>query len=125
MKILPFAAAALLIAPATIIAQPRAGSQPPPNCPLTVGFASYGAGIDPGSYEAVERLFRRDRAVRAVTRHRWGREGEITLCARTRNARDAGHLFQAVRRLIPSRPRGPVSIATRSGMRYKSPPPSP
>jgi hypothetical protein len=123
MRILPFAAAALLIAPVAIAAQPRGGSQPPPNCPLTIGFASYGAGIDRPSYEAVERLLRRDRAVRAVTRHRWGREGEITLCALTRSARDAGRLFQASRRLIPSRPRGPVSLATRNGLRWESPPP--
>ncbi len=122
MRILPFAAAALLVAPVAIAAQPRGGSQPPPNCPLTIGFASYGAGIDRSSYEAVERLLRRDRAVRAVTRHRWGREGEITLCAQTRSVRDSGRLFQASRRLIPSRPRGPVSLATRSGLRWESPP---
>jgi hypothetical protein len=115
-------AAALFTAPAALARLPRGGSPTPADCPLTIGFSSYGAGID-GSFQSVERLLAGDRAVRAVTRHGWGREGETTLCVRTRSGADAARLFHAVRRLIPARPRGPVSLRTQGGLRYQSPPP--
>lgn len=116
-------AAALFAAPAAIARLPRGGGSPAPaDCPLTIGFSSYGAGIDRSS-QAIERLLAGDRAVRAVTRHGWGREGEITLCVRTRSGADANRLFHAARRLIPVRPRGPVSLRTLGGLRYETPPP--
>jgi hypothetical protein len=115
-------AATLFAAPAAIARQPRGGSPAPADCPLTIGYSSYGAGID-RSFDAVERLLAGDRAVRAVTRHGWGREGETTLCVRTRSGADAARLFHAARRLIPARPRGPVSLSTQGGLRYQSPPP--
>jgi hypothetical protein len=121
---LPFlAAAALVAAPAAIARLPGRAAPVPVDCPLTIGFASYGAGIDRGSVEAVDRLLGRDRAVRAVTRHHWGREGEVTYCVRTRAAADAGRLFRAIRALLPTRPRGPVTLGTRGGLRYETPPP--
>lgn len=124
MKMLPLVAvtAALLIASGAIARQPRGGSPAPADCPLTIGFSSYGAGIDRSS-QAVEQLLAGDRAVRAVTRHGWGREGETTWCVRTRSGADAARLFHAVRRLIPARPRGPVSLSTLGGLHFQSPPP--
>jgi len=116
-----------LLLAATLFAQPARlpmnASPVPADCPLTIGFASYGAGIDRGSVQAVDRLLGRDRAVRAVTRHQWGREGEVTLCVRTRSAADASRLFRSVRALLPARPRGPIALATRGGLRYETPPP--
>jgi hypothetical protein len=122
MKRLPlFLAAILAIGSPAFGRAPRGNNPAPADCPLTIGFSSYGAGIDRGSFQAVERLLGGDRAVRAVTRHGWGREGETTLCVRTRSAADAGRLFHAVRRLIPARPRGPVSLSTQSGLSYQAP----
>ncbi|HVQ06867.1 MAG TPA: hypothetical protein VMS43_00380 [Allosphingosinicella sp.] len=117
------AAAAMLAAPAAIARLPGRVAPAPADCPLTIAFASYGAGIDRSSVEAVDRLLRRDRAVRAVTRHHWGREGEVTYCVRTRSAADAGRLFRSIRALLPARPRGPVALSARSGLRYETPPP--
>lgn len=116
------ASAAMLAAPAAIARLPGRVTPVPADCPLTIGFASYGAGIDRSSVLAVDRLLGRDRAVRAVTRHPWGREGEVTLCVRTRSAADAGRLFRSVRALLPARPRGPVTLSTRSGAHYETPP---
>lgn len=116
-------AMALFAAPAAVARLPGGMTPVPADCPLTIGFSSYGAGIDQGSVQAVGRLLGRDRAVRAVTRHPWGREGEVTYCVRTRTAADAGRLFRSVRALLPARPRGPIALATRSGLRYETPPP--
>jgi hypothetical protein len=117
------AAATLFAAPAAFARLPMNVMPVPADCPLTIGFASYGAGIDGSSVQAVDRLLGRDRAVRAVTRHTWGREGEVTLCVRPRNIADAGRLFRSIRALLPARPRGPISLSTRSGLRYETPPP--
>jgi hypothetical protein len=123
MMIPLLAATALFAAPAAVARLPMNVSPVPADCPLTIGFASYGAGIDGSSVQAVDRLLGRDRAVRAVTRHPWGREGEVTLCVRTRTVADAGRLFRSVRALLPARPRGPIALRTRSGLRYQTPPP--
>jgi len=102
--------------------QPGRGGEPvPADCPLTIGFASYAMGIDMPSYRAVRQLLSADRAVRAVSEHRWGREGEVTLCARARSRAEAERLFHAVRRLVPARPRGPVALRTRSGLSFDAP----
>lgn len=85
-------------------------------------FASYGAGIDRGSLEAIEALLATDRAVASVGRYRWGREGEITLCVRVRSAQDAARLFDLARTRIPAAPRGPVQMSTPSGLRFSAPP---
>ena len=78
-------------------------------------------GIDRPAYRAVQALLRSDRGVSDVAEHRWGREGEVTLCARTRSRADAERLFGAIRPLIPARPRGPVSLRARGGLRFDSP----
>ncbi|HST36332.1 MAG TPA: hypothetical protein VLK25_06855 [Allosphingosinicella sp.] len=95
----------------------------PADCPLIVGFGSYAMGIDQAAYTRIDRLLRADRGVRAVSRHAWGREGEVTLCARTRSRADAQRLFAAIRTRLPVNPRGPVTIELLGGRRYTTPPP--
>jgi len=97
----------------------------PADCPLKVEFGSYAMGIDRNAYDAIDRLFARDRGVRRVVRQRWGREGEVTLCAITRNPADAKRLGQRARALVPARPRGPVTISGRGLKPYQSPAPRP
>lgn len=127
MKMLPLAA--LLLA-ATGAAEarfvPPAGTSPraaPADCPLRIGFGSYAMGIDSAAYNNIDRLLRADRGVRNVTRHNWGREGELTLCARTRSRADANRLFAVIRARLPFNPRGPISIELLGGRRYTTSPP--
>lgn len=104
---------------------PRPGpySSPVPlNCPLSIGFSSYGAGIDQTAMQAIQSLLDRDRAVRSVSRHPWGREGEVTLCANVRGRGDSARLFLAIRRLVPARPRGPITIRNAEGRTFEAPP---
>lgn len=121
-KLLILAATATLAASAADarVARPGPGGPPqvPADCPLTVAFASYGAGIDGGTLARVERLLAADRGVRRVSRHPWGREGEVTLCARTRSNGDAARLARRIRAMIPPRPRGPVTVEQPGYRRY-------
>ncbi len=125
MKLLPlFLIAAALGASAAEArrGRPARGGEPvPADCALTIAFASYAMGIDRPAYRAVQQLLSADRAVRAVSEHRWGREGEVTLCARARSRADAERLFHAARRLVPARPRGPVALRTHSGLSFEAP----
>ncbi len=127
MKTLPILAAvatALLTASVADararIADPRRGPNagPPADCPLTVGFSSYGAGIDRPARVNIERLLRNDRSVRTFTTHPWGREGEVTLCVRTRTNGDAVRLSRRIRAMIPARPRGPINVELPGMRRY-------
>lgn len=104
---------------------PNAGlaSQAGGDCPLTMVFGSYAMGIDGPTRARVEALLASDRAVTGFTARPWGREGEITLCARTRTPADAARLFAAIRALVPPRPRGPISVRTEAGLSYETPPP--
>jgi hypothetical protein len=97
---------------------PHGGTPVPQNCPLTVAFQSYGAGIDRPTRTNIERLLNTDRSVRTWTRHPWGREGEVTLCVRTRNNADAVRLSRRIRALIPPRPRGPIQVELPGSRRY-------
>ena len=132
MRKLPiFAAVATALLSASVVdaraIDPRRGpgqqNPVPANCPLTIGFSSYGAGIDRPTVANVERLLNSDRAVRSVSRHAWGREGELTLCARTRTNADAGRLARRVRAMLPARPRGPIRIEVPGMRRYETPTP--
>jgi hypothetical protein len=130
MNILPLTAALLLAAQGgtesrfmPLPGAPQRATPVPADCPLSVGFGSYAVGIDRAAYNSIDRLLRADRGVRAVTRHPWGREGEVTLCARTRSRADANRLFAAVRARLPVRPRGPITIELLGGRRHHTPPP--
>lgn len=126
MKQMILLAATILATATPAIAQrgmPQ-GEAIPANCPLKVEFGSYAMGIDRGAFDAISRLFERDRGVRRVVSQRWGREGEVTLCALTRSPADARRLGQRARALVPARPRGPVTISGRGVKPYHSPAPT-
>ena len=102
-------------------ATPLPATVAPSDCGLTVTFASYAMGVDVGTLRAVERLLEQDDAVAAIQRHGWGREGEITLCARIARDADAERLHQRIAGLLPANPRGPIRAATRSGLTVAAP----
>ena len=110
--LLAAAAAALLTsatAEARVPAPPaRLGGPPdvPADCPLTVAFLSFGTGIDGATFERIGQRLRTDRRVVEVTRHRWGREGEVTLCVRLRRTVYVPRVAEQLRRMIPRRPQG-------------------
>lgn len=97
------------------------GSRVNTSCQFNVTFASFGAGIDNSARERVEALLVSDRRVIGFDTSRWGREGEVTLCVRTRSATDAAALFREVRTMVPSRPRGPIRLSTIGGLQYETP----
>ena len=105
-----------------------AGSGPGPvaaeetaDCSLSISFASYAMGIDGGTFRAVEALLGQDRAVSSVEHRGWGREGEVTLCARTASDADAERLHRRIAALLPADPRGPIQVATRTGLNAHAP----
>lgn len=104
--------------PATVVTGNRVER---PACPLLITFASYGAGIDDPARQRVQSLLVSDRRVAGFETRRWGREGEVTLCVRTRAAPDAASLFNRVRTMIPPRPRGPITLSTQGGLSYATP----
>ena len=118
----------LVLAGAALAASAPLGAQRPnpivpSDCSLIVAFGSYAMGIDTAALQSVEALLDGLRGVRSVTRHPRGREGEVSLCVRTRSRADSARLFQAIRQRIPARPRGPVSIQTLEGRRFDAPRP--
>jgi hypothetical protein len=105
----------------TSIAAALLAGAAPARCPLEISFGSYAMGIDSATLRRVDALLARDRGVRSVDRRHWGREGEITLCVKTRRSADARRLAYRVRTLLPARPRGPVTVSTRAGLRFHAP----
>lgn len=97
-----------VVEPAPLPAQRHGAPDVPAGCAITVAFGSYGPGIDGATLARMERRLRVDRRVRSLTRHPWGREGEVTLCVYTRGA--AGPLARQLRTMIAARPRGPVTV---------------
>ena len=114
--VFPFATAAALLAATAgaartpILRDPGGWPGAPADCPLTIAFTSYGAGIDQPALVRVERRLRTDRRVRQVTRHPWGREGEVTLCVRPRRYNSLNPLARDLRGLIPTRPHAPIQV---------------
>lgn len=105
-------------APAPQSARPETPNR---DCPLMIVFGSYAMGIDRGAYEAVDSLVSTDGAVTGLDRFRWGREGEVTLCVRTRSSGDTARLFETVKKLFPAKPRGPLTVATLEGRNFSAP----
>jgi hypothetical protein len=95
-------------------------SEAPRECPLTVSFGSYAMGIDGTAFAKVTKLLSHDRRVTRIEQFRWGREGEVTLCARTRSRAEAVRLFGSIRALLPKKPRGPVTVTT-DRLRFTAP----
>jgi hypothetical protein len=104
------------------VVEPPRGPKPrpefPEDCPLVVGFSSYGAGIDREAYRAVGNLLESDPAVLSVDRHPWGREGEVAICVTPRSTADAERLFHRIKAIFPREPRGPLGVSTRSGLTH-------
>ena len=115
------ALSACTTAPATGGAAPALASDDPDpkGCALSIRFGSYAMGVDRGAAERVEALLASEPDV-ATTRHRWGREGEFTLCARTSPATAEG-LFERIRPLLPATPRGPIHVGLGDGRQYSAP----
>lgn len=99
-----------------------APAETPGACDLTIGFGSYAMGIDRGAFQSVEARLAADPAVTGVEPRGWGREGEVDLCVATRTARDAERLHRDILGSLPADPRGPISLATRSGLSDHVPP---
>lgn len=92
----------------------------PSDCALAIRFGSYAMGIDGGTAARIEAMLSAEEGV-TFTRHRWGREGEFTLCVRTPSAAVAETLFARIRPLLPADPRGPIEVMLRDGSRYGAP----
>lgn len=94
----------------------------PADCAVTVRFGSYAMGIDRPTLAAVEALLAADPSVASVERHPWGREGEVTLCARLNDAGSpAEPLARRIAALFPAEPRGPLRVSTRTGYAVEAP----
>lgn len=115
--LLPLSVLLASAAPAPAFAQ----AAPAPECAVSIQFGSYAMGIDGPAFERVRALLARDRGVRAVDQRHWGREGETTLCVRTRRPGDARRLFGRVKAALPATPRGPITVEARGGLRFEVP----
>ena len=93
----------------------------PGECPLAVRFGSYAMGIDRGAAEKIGALLTTDPAVAAITRHRWGMEGEYTLCVQLRSGAEAGDVAERIRPLLPAKPRGPIEVIPAGAERFRAP----
>ncbi len=115
--ILSVAGILALAAPAAAHAQNAPASQ----CGVRVEFASYAMGIDRAAFDRVQGLLKRERAVRGVEVQRWGREGETNLCVQLRRPGDARRVFGRVKAVLPAKPRGPITVEARGGLRFEAP----
>lgn len=104
---LVIAGLALILTPAMASAQPGFA---PGQCDVKVSFGSYAMGIDRPTFERVERLIARDRRVAKSDQQRWGREGEVTICAKVRRRADIAPLYTRIKAQLPRNPRGPVTV---------------
>ena len=104
-------------APRTIRDDPGSAA----GCALRVDFGSYAMGIDRGAAVRVERAILSAAGVSDVVRHRWGREGEYSLCVSTRSPRVAAALFARLKPLLPAKPRGPIALSLADGLTVHAP----
>jgi hypothetical protein len=85
-------------------------------CDIEVTFGSYGGGVDSGLREAVLALTRNNPGVTEAENKPWGREGESTLCIRTKDDVTANRLYGAIAAQIPqTSTRAPTSVRHRDG----------
>lgn len=90
-------------------------------CAVSVQFGSYAMGIDRPAFDKVQALLGRDARVRGVELQRWGREGETTLCVSLRRPGDARAVFSRVKAVLPRKPKGPITVEARGGLRFEAP----
>lgn len=93
----------------------------PAECPLAVRFASYAMGIDGSAAKQIGALLTSEPAVAAVTRHRWGMEGENTLCVQLRPGADPAGIAERIRPLLPQKPRGPIEVVVAGSTTIRAP----
>jgi hypothetical protein len=100
--------------------------EPVASCDVTVKFGSYGAGVDRAVVERVSLVAKTDHGVRSITRHPWGREGEMDLCVTAKSAELAPGVFERLRPLIPAKGKiGPISILGPQGAHIETVGPEP
>lgn len=101
--------AALMLASCASTPAPSDGIR----CDMTVAFGSYASGIDTVLYERINRALTGDSRVAQSLERGWGREGERTLCIRTRNRGDIDALFGELQAMVAQAGglRGPTSVA--------------
>ncbi|WP_180140737.1 hypothetical protein [Sphingomonas sp. R-74633] len=115
--LLPVLGLLVFAAPLPAFAQ----AAPAAHCAVSVQFGSYAMGIDRPAFERVRTLLAHDRGVLTVEHQRWGREGETTLCVQLRKASDTRRVFGRVKAALPARPKGPVTLEARGGLRFTAP----
>ena len=85
-------------------------------CDIEVTFGSYGGGVDAALREAVRALTRNNPGVTEAEETPWGREGESTLCVRTKDEVTANRIYGAIAAQIPqTSTRAPTSVRHRDG----------
>lgn len=114
--VLPTLGLFALAAPVSAFAQGASS----PECGVRVEFASYAMGIDRAAFDRVQVLLKRDRGVRGVEVQRWGREGETNLCVQLRRPSEARRVFGRVKAVLPAKPRGPIKVEARGGLRFEA-----
>jgi hypothetical protein len=92
-------------------------------CDLVAGFTSIGTGIDRDALQRVDALLASDKAVLAVSREPWGREGELSLCVGVKSEAETARLFDAIKARFPASSEKPLTVETRYGQKYRVPTP--
>jgi hypothetical protein len=85
-------------------------------CDVEVSFGSYGAGPDIALKDSILALVSADPGVTASDVKPWGREGESTLCLRTKDESAANRLYGTLATRLPSTStRAPTTVRHRDG----------
>jgi hypothetical protein len=85
-------------------------------CDVEVSFGSYGAGPDAALKDSILALVRADSGVTASEVKPWSREGESTLCLRTKDEATANRLYGTLAAQLPSTStRAPTTVRHRDG----------
>lgn len=85
-------------------------------CDVEVSFGSFGQGVDTGLRDQVLALTRNNPDVTASTEEPWGREGESTLCLKTRDAEASGRIYGMIAAQLPSTStRAPTTVRHKDG----------
>lgn len=94
----------------------EATSAAPTVCDVEVTFDSYGGGADGELRDAVRALIQDNPGVTEIEEKRRGREGESTLCVRTRDDVTADRIYDTVAAQISqTSKRPPTSVRHRDG----------
>ena len=85
-------------------------------CDIEVTFGSYAGGPDTDLRDAARALTRNNPGVLDAEETPWGREGESTLCVRTKDEVTANRIYGAIAAQIPqTSTRAPTSVRHRDG----------